>query len=171
MLSPLQSGFRKQHSTITAALKVLNDLIEAMDSKRYCVALFIDLSKAFDTVDHNLLIQTLHHIGLFKHAAAWFANYLSNRTQCVQVAGSTSSFLDPFYLQFISTIFVITCQIQCITLEFLQVAFSVIQSRLDDLKLVLNTDKTKLMVFSHAKVLLQNITNILTTKGKPMGGF
>lgn len=51
-------------------------------------------------------------------------------------------------------------------LEFLQVAFSVIQSRLDDLKLVLNTDKTKLMVFSHAKVLPQNITNILTTKGK-----
>lgn len=45
----LQSGFRKQHSTITAALKVLNDLIEAMDSKKYCVALFIDLSKAFDT--------------------------------------------------------------------------------------------------------------------------
>lgn len=49
ILSPLQSGFRKQHSTITATLKVLNDLIEAMDSKKYCVALFIDLSKAFDT--------------------------------------------------------------------------------------------------------------------------
>lgn len=52
--------------------------------------------------------------------------------------------------------------------EFLQAAFYVTQSRLNDLQLVLNTDKMKLMVFSHTKVLLQNITNIVISKGQPI---
>ena len=46
ILSPFQSGFRKQHSSATAAIKVINDIVEAMDAKKYCAALFIDLSKA-----------------------------------------------------------------------------------------------------------------------------
>ncbi len=50
ILSDFQSGFRKQHSTTTAALKVLNDFTESVDNKKYCAALFIDLSKAFDTI-------------------------------------------------------------------------------------------------------------------------
>ncbi len=51
ILNDLQSGFRKKHSTVTATMKVLNDFISVIDSKEYCVALFLDLSKAFDTVD------------------------------------------------------------------------------------------------------------------------
>ena len=50
ILSPFQSGFRRQHSTATAAIKVINDMLEAMDAKKYCAGLFIDLSKVFDTV-------------------------------------------------------------------------------------------------------------------------
>ena len=62
-----QSGFRKKHSTITAAMKVLNDITEALDKKQHCVSLFIDLSKAFDTVDHAILRQRLPSVGLSEH--------------------------------------------------------------------------------------------------------
>ena len=77
-----QSGFQKQHSTITAAIKVVNDIIEALDGRKYCAALFIDLSKAFDTVDHVILADRLHKIGLSDQAVNWFSNYLSGRTVC-----------------------------------------------------------------------------------------
>jgi hypothetical protein len=51
-----QSGFRKKHSTITAAMEVLKDITEALDKKKqHCVSLFIDLSIVFDTVDHAIL--------------------------------------------------------------------------------------------------------------------
>ena len=77
-----QSGFRTKHSTFTAAMKVLNDITEALDKKQYCVSLFIDLSKAFAT-----LRQRLSSVGLSEHAFAWIANYLSDRTQCTQFDG------------------------------------------------------------------------------------
>ncbi len=64
ILNDLQSGFRKKHSTVTATMKVLNDFISVIDSKEYCVALFLDLSKAFDTVDHYVLAQRLVDIGM-----------------------------------------------------------------------------------------------------------
>ena len=58
-----QFSFRKKHSTITAAMKVLNDITEARDKKQHCVSLFIDLSKDFDTVDHAILRQRLSSVG------------------------------------------------------------------------------------------------------------
>ena len=55
-----QSGFRQGHSTISVAISVSNDIITALDDKKKsCAALFIDLSKAFDSVDHGLLLQRL----------------------------------------------------------------------------------------------------------------
>ena len=64
LLSKLQSGFRKKHSTITAATKVINDILVALDKKQHCASLFIDLSKAFDTVDHAVLKHRLLCLGL-----------------------------------------------------------------------------------------------------------
>lgn len=78
ILSEFQSGFRKEHSTISASMKVVNDIIEALDSKKMCAALFIDLSKAFDMVNHCILKQRLLNIGLSEKAAGWFENYLSD---------------------------------------------------------------------------------------------
>ncbi len=93
VLSDFQSGFRKMHSTTSAALKVLNDFIESIDNKQHCAALFIDLSKAFDTVDHTVLKHRLCRAGLSEQTVSWFDNYLTDRTQCVQAEGNTSRYL------------------------------------------------------------------------------
>lgn len=74
-------------------MKVVNDIIEALDSKKMCAALFIDLSKAFDMVNHCILKQRLLNIGLSEKAAGWFENYLLDRTQCVTFDGISSGFL------------------------------------------------------------------------------
>ena len=57
-----QSGFHSRYSTETALLRVANDIILAADSGEYTVLVSLDLSSAFDTVDHNILINTLHNI-------------------------------------------------------------------------------------------------------------
>lgn len=78
-LSPnqAQSGFRSGHSCVTTTLKVLNDIICAIDNKEYCVAAFVDLAKAFDSVDHEILLDRLRHIGLSESGLVWFRNYCS----------------------------------------------------------------------------------------------
>lgn len=62
---------------MTAALKVLYDVVSAFDNKQDCVSLFIDLSKAFDTFDHQILLKCLESIGFYEKCN-WFANYLAN---------------------------------------------------------------------------------------------
>ena len=84
ILSEFQSGFRKQHSTSAAALKVVNDFIEFLDNKQHCAALFVGLSKAFDTVDHALLLERLCSIGLSDQAVGWFKNYQTDQSVCEQ---------------------------------------------------------------------------------------
>lgn len=79
ILSEYQSGFRKTHSTISAVMRVVNDIIVTLDKKRHCASLVIDLSKAFDTVDNYILKPRLFQSGLSEIAVAWFSNYLSNR--------------------------------------------------------------------------------------------
>lgn len=94
VLSPMQSGFRQGHSTVTAVASVTNDIITALDNKKSCAALFIDLSKAFDTVCHDLLLERLKSIGFSPSVIKWFSNYLSGRTQCVTVGNCSSSSLE-----------------------------------------------------------------------------
>lgn len=82
MLSGHQSDFRKKkHSTTTAANTVINDIVKALDDKKHCVSLFIDLSEASDTVDDNTLVNRLLSIGTSQHSVGWFINYLTGRTQ------------------------------------------------------------------------------------------
>lgn len=91
ILSPFQSSFCKNNSTVTAALKVINDITEALDNKQCCLS-FIDFSKAFDTVDHITLIGRLW-LGFSQQAVGWFANYFTGRTQAVRIEGSASEVL------------------------------------------------------------------------------
>ena len=84
ILSGMQSGFRSGYGCVTVTLNVLNDVTIDLDSKQCCAAIFIDLANAFDTVDHSILVGRLRSIGVSEGSLAWFANYLSQREQCIK---------------------------------------------------------------------------------------
>ena len=86
----MQSGFRAGHGCISATLKVLNNTITAIDKRHYCAAVFIDLAKAFDSVNHNILIGRLDSLGFSNDCLACFTNYFSDRVQCVKSEGLLS---------------------------------------------------------------------------------
>ena len=78
------SGFCSGYGCITATSKLLNDVTIALYSKQCCAAIFIDLAKAFDRVDYTILVGRLRSIGVSEGYLAWFANYLSQRVQCMK---------------------------------------------------------------------------------------
>ncbi len=89
ILDRFQSGFRAQHSTASALLKVLNDLLLAVDSGQ-CVVL-LHLSAAFDTIDHTILLNRLEqYFGIRGTALNWFASYLERRKFSVEIENITS---------------------------------------------------------------------------------
>ena len=92
LLSPLQSGFRSGHSCETAIVKVLDDVRMAFDNGELTLLCLLDFSKAFDSVDHHLLVAKLKYFfGFTDSAANLIANYLCNRLQTVKSNGSSSS--------------------------------------------------------------------------------
>ena len=91
ILEPSQSAYRKHHSTETALLRVQNDILQAIDMKKCVMLLLLDLSDAFDTIDHEILLQRLRVSGgVCGTALAWFRSYLSGRTQSVKILNTTS---------------------------------------------------------------------------------
>ena len=87
-----QSGFRQKHSTETALLRVSNDILMHADSGECSVLLLLDLSAAFDTIDHSILIDRLEKwVGVRGSALEWFASYLANRSVAVSINDHVSS--------------------------------------------------------------------------------
>ena len=83
ILSGMQSGFRSGYGCVTATLKVFNDVTIALDFKQCCAAIF-GLAKAFDTEDHSILVGRLRSNCVSEGSLGSFANYFSQRVQCVK---------------------------------------------------------------------------------------
>ena len=87
-----QFGFRKNCSVDYGLMEVVNDISQAMAKKHLTLGVFIDLSKAFDTVDHEILCQKLKAYGVCDNELAWFKSYLTDRYQFVRIDNTDSGF-------------------------------------------------------------------------------
>ena len=85
-----QYGFRKNRSTIQAIMDQLNFVYNNLDQGCAVISIFMDFSKAFDCLDHELLLKKLNHYGIRGITNQWFKSYLSNRSQFVSVNGTNS---------------------------------------------------------------------------------
>jgi hypothetical protein len=88
-----QSAYRTHHSCETAVLSILNDIYAAADRREISIAALLDMSAAFDTVDHELLIMKLANINIIDDALNWIRTYLRDRTHLTQVGDITSTSL------------------------------------------------------------------------------
>ena len=90
ILSKHQFGFRQNRSTEHTIIDFVDKITAPIDQGKFSVGIFLDLSKAFDTIDHKILIRKLEHHGIRGVAKKWFANYLCNRKQVVKYNGVES---------------------------------------------------------------------------------
>jgi len=91
ILYTLQFGFREGHATDMAIIKLLENIINSLESGDYTATIFLDFSKAFDTVNHEILLQKLNHYGIRGTAHRWVTSYLSERKQYCTFGNETSS--------------------------------------------------------------------------------
>ncbi len=85
LLTEHQYRLRSNRSTAIAVMDLIEQISTAMDNKKYTVGVFIDLKKAFDTIDHTLLMQKIERYGIRRVAYSWLRDYLDNRQQYVQL--------------------------------------------------------------------------------------
>ena len=93
-----QSAYRAFHSTETALLRVQNDIFSCMDKKKLMALVMLDLSAAFDTIDHNILLRRLEsRFGIKGVALQWIKSYLSQRKQSVKFGNTISDPIELFF--------------------------------------------------------------------------
>ncbi|XP_071582409.1 uncharacterized protein [Temnothorax nylanderi] len=84
LLDPHQSAYRKDHSTQTALIRILDDVRQAADARKVTIAIFFDFYKAFDSVDHYVLIEKLRNLGFTCSALRWLCSYLCDRSKVLR---------------------------------------------------------------------------------------
>uniref|UniRef100_A0A8K9XEK3 Reverse transcriptase domain-containing protein n=1 Tax=Oncorhynchus mykiss TaxID=8022 RepID=A0A8K9XEK3_ONCMY len=194
----MQSGYRAGHGCTSATLKVLNDIITAIDKRQYCAAVFINLAKAFDSVNHHILIGRLNSLGLSNDCLSWFTNYFSDRVQFVKSEGLLSgplavfmgvpqaSILGPtlfsvyindvalaagdslIHLYADDTILYTSGHSLDNVLTNLQMSFNAIQLSFCGLQLLLNASKTKCMLFNRSMPAPVHPSSITTLDGSDL---
>lgn len=91
ILCPTQYGFQQGRSTLDALIKFSSDVYSQLDQSKFLLSIFVDFSKAFDTVPHNLLLRKLNFYGIRGLINDWFADYLADRSHVTVVDGVKSS--------------------------------------------------------------------------------
>uniref|UniRef100_A0A3Q3EUW8 Reverse transcriptase domain-containing protein n=1 Tax=Labrus bergylta TaxID=56723 RepID=A0A3Q3EUW8_9LABR len=185
LLTDSQYGFRPNRSTSLAVIELIEKITNSLDQKNYAAGVFIDLKKAFDTINHDRLINKLERYGIRGVVLNWLRSYLHNRQQFVKLGEYTSSCLDIacgvpqgsvmgpiIFILYINDIcktsniliFADDTNIFC-TGEDLQQLLELITSEMsklkrwfDNNKLSLNLSKTKIMLFGNCK--LNNDVNV-----------
>ena len=92
ILYEFQFGFRKYHSTILALMEVIDSIYEHLDKHEFAIGIYLDLQKAFDTVNHEILLYKLHNYGIRGIVHQWFRSYLDQRRQFTAI-GDTYSYV------------------------------------------------------------------------------
>lgn len=88
LLYKYQFGFREKHGTDVAMIVLIDKIMSAFNDGEMVLGVFLDFSKAFDTVDHKILLSKLYHYGIRGFALDWFKSYLTDRKQFVSFNGS-----------------------------------------------------------------------------------
>ena len=191
IISDRQYGFQKNIGTIDAIIRFMDRTYTSLSKKEYVLSVFVDFSKAFDTLSHDILLSKLHYYGFRGIVYDWFASYLSNRQQRVDFKGSISpvetintgipqgSVLGPLlFILYIndlinaSKIFDVVLYADDATLLYsdscINNLFNVVNNELNNIfqwtcanKLSLNIDKTKYMVISTKTVATSGYSLIL----------
>lgn len=91
ILYKYQFGFRLNHSTSLALIEIIDNIMNKLEQDNYVAGIFLDLSKAFDTVDHTILLEKLEHYGIRGLTHSWFKSYLTNRKQYVVINNTQST--------------------------------------------------------------------------------
>ena len=86
-----QFGFQNRHSTEHAILQLVNQITDAFSQGKYIQGIFIDLSKTFNTVNYNILLEKLKAFGIQSENLKWFRSYLSNRKQSISYDDSKTN--------------------------------------------------------------------------------
>ena len=94
ILYPNQFGFREKHSTNHALINMTETIKSIIDNGQYGCGVFIDLQKAFDTVNHSILLKKLEHYEIRGTSLKWFTSCLIDRQQYVSVNGHCSNYLN-----------------------------------------------------------------------------
>ena len=90
LLDPFQGGFRQDHSTISTVAYFTDDIYKGINKRDYTLSIFVDLKKAFDTVNHSILLKKLSKLGVGGLLHRWLSDYLSDRKQKTFANGLTS---------------------------------------------------------------------------------
>jgi retron-type reverse transcriptase len=164
LLTKHQSGNRKLHSTETLNIAVTDILLEAIDKKQLSIIIFLDLSKAFDSVQHDILLKKILDLGVTSEVLNWFKSYLSNRSQYVCIGTATStcaalehgipqgSVLSPFFFNIYTDSLPssINCSLEAIE-EDLQRIFQWCCNH----SLLINLEKNKMLIVGSRQMMQQ----------------
>ncbi|CDQ97981.1 unnamed protein product [Oncorhynchus mykiss] len=191
-------GVRAGHRCTSATLKVLNDIITAIDKRQYCAAVFKYLAKAFDSVNHCILIGKLNSFGFSNDCLVWFTNYFADRVQCVKSEGlltgplavsmgvAQDSILRPtlfsvyindvalaagdslIHLYADDTILYTSGPSLDTVLTNHQTSFNAIQHSFRGIQMLLNANKTKCMLFNRSLSVPARLTSITTLDGSDL---